>query len=498
MFGNRRHRTGSMRRKVLVFLGIMILLLIASNAYSIHQGKKFEKSFDEVLTRYHTINEFLMSYTRNVELYEHYLEDKSDDNWMVYASNDLGVRRLLYQLMLEAEELPLEDYLRVQAVKNVYLTYDAIISETGRNGQEAEQRRRLHELSEVMNKNVQELFRVSMAYGVKAHQNIRRDTYIGQYTSVSLMGCVLAVAIVFLSFMIEQVLNPIQELSRAVRKIEQEEFDIPDLPEQADDEIGQLNRGFNQMKKRMGSVIHELKEKQILSEKVHEQELRIISHEKLLEKARLSYLQSQINPHFLFNTLNVISGMANIEHAKITNELILCLSRLFRYNLENKAELVMLSQELAVIKSYVYIEKKRFGGRLNYVLRADVDLNGYKIPPFTLQPFIENSIKHGILKRENGGTVAVKMCTKQGWLIIRIIDNGVGMEPERRREILSRSVSMEAKGEVSGIGVHNVFSRLKLLYPNCRLRILSRKNRGTCIEIKIPEEDCVNDKAADR
>lgn len=296
MFGRLGHQTRSMRWKVLVFLGIMITLFVVSNIYSINRGKKFERSFDEVLTRYHTINEFLISYTRNVELYERYLEDKSEDNWTIYASNDMAVRRLLYKLLLKAEELPLEDYLRVQSVKNIYVTYDAIISEANRGSQEAEQLRRLHELSEVMNKNVQELFRVSMTYGVQAHQDILRDTYLGQYTSISLMVCVAAIAVVFLSFMIEQVLNPIQELSRAVKKIEQEDFDIPDLPVGIDDEIGQLNYGFNQMKKRMSSVIHELKEKQILSEKVHEQELRIMNHEKMLEKARLSLLQSQINP----------------------------------------------------------------------------------------------------------------------------------------------------------------------------------------------------------
>lgn len=219
MFGRLGHQTRSMRWKVLVFLGIMITLFVVSNIYSINRGKKFERSFDEVLTRYHTINEFLISYTRNVELYERYLEDKSEDNWTIYASNDMAVRRLLYKLLLKAEELPLEDYLRVQSVKNIYVTYDAIISEANRGSQEAEQLRRLHELSEVMNKNVQELFRVSMTYGVQTHQDILRDTYLGQYTSISLMVCVAAIAVVFLSFMIEQVLNPIQELSRAVKKL---------------------------------------------------------------------------------------------------------------------------------------------------------------------------------------------------------------------------------------------------------------------------------------
>lgn len=490
-----RQKQWTMRGKVLVFLGIMITLFVVSNIYSINRGKRFERSFDEVLTRYHTINEFQISYTRNMELYERFLQDDSEENWLAYVNNDLTVRRLLYRLLLKAEELPLEDYLRVQSVKNIYVTYNQILSQMNGNGEEAEQMRRLNELSEIMHKNIQELFQISMTYGVKTHQKILRDTYVGQSTSISLMIFVVAIALVFLGFMVEQVLNPIQDLSRAVKKIEQEEFDIPDLPVRAEDEIGQLNRGFNQMKRRMSSVICELKEKQVLREKVHEQELRIMNHEKLLEKTRLSLLQARMNPHFLFNTLNVISGMANMEHARTTNELILCLARIFRYNLDNRSGLVKLSQELTVIKSYVFIEKKRFGERLVYKLRADADLEAYRIPPFTLQPFIENSIKHGILKKENGGIVAIRICVCRGWLILRILDNGVGMEPERRDAILDSIGSQEPRGEISGIGMCNVFGRLRLLYPDCQLKILTKKNQGTCIEIKIREEDCIHDQS---
>ncbi|MCI8741388.1 MAG: sensor histidine kinase [Lachnospiraceae bacterium] len=492
-----RRKPKTMRGKVLAFLGIMIALFVASNLYSINRGKRFERSFDEVLTRYHTINEFQMSYTRNMELYERFRQDDCEENWLAYVNNDLVVRRLLYRLLLKAEELPLEDYLRVQSVKNIYVTYDQILSRTDWNGQEAEQMQKLYELSEIMHRNIQELFRISMTYGVQTHQKILRDTYVGQYTSVSLVIFVAAIAMIFLGFMVEQVLDPIQELSRAVQRIQQEEFDIPDLPVLAEDEIGQLNRSFNQMKKRMSRVICELKEKQLLSEKVHEQELRIMNHEKLLEKTRLSLLQSRINPHFLFNTLNVISGMANMEQARTTNELILCLSRIFRYNLDNRSGLVKLSQELTVIKSYVFIEKKRFGERLVYRLRADADLEAYKIPPFTLQPFIENSIKHGILKKEKGGIVAIRICVRKGWLIIKILDNGVGMEPGRREAILGSIGAAEPGGEISGIGMYNVFSRLRLLYPDCQLKILTRKNKGTCIEIRVREEDCIHDPSTD-
>lgn len=488
-----KRQTRSMRWNVLFFLGSIILLFVFSNIYSIYRGRKFEQRFDDVLTRYHTINDFLISYTRGVELFERYIDDQTEDNWMIYISNDIEVRGLLRDLVEQAEELPLDDYLLVQSVKNIYSTYDSIISKSYEGGQETEQLKKIYELSEIMNQNVQQLIRVSMTYGVQAHQDMKQEIYVGQCTSISLMIFVVMIAVVFLSFVIEHVLNPIQNLSEAVKRIEEEKFDIPDLSEKANDEIGHLNRGFNRMKKRMRHIIHELKEKQILSEKVHEQELQLMNHEKMLEKARYTLLQSQINPHFLFNTLNVISGMATMEHAKITNELIMCLSRLFRYNLENKEELVRLSKELAMIKNYVYIEKKRFGERLTYMLRADIDPDRYQIPPFTLQPFIENSILHGIMKRESGGTVAIKVCARKGWLLIRIIDNGVGMEQERRDAIMNPQASTAERGAVSGIGIYNVFSRLKLLYPSCELKIRTIQNRGTCIEIKILEEDCIYD-----
>ncbi len=254
-----------------------------------------------------------------------------------------------------------------------------------------------------------------------------------------------------------------------------------------------MNLAFNRLKKRMKVIISELKEKQRLSEKLHEQEIRIANSKQLLEKARFSYLQAQINPHFLFNTLNVISGMAQMERAQVTHELILCLSRIFRYNLDNSAEKVRLPQELTIIKNYIFIEKQRFGERLQYKLRADVELEKYSIPPFTLQPLIENSVKHGILKRENGGIVAVKIFVRNRFLYIRVLDTGVGMSPERKIQIMEPQELHERRSGVFGIGIRNVFERLRLSYEECEIKISTKENRGTCVEIKIPEEALIRD-----
>ncbi len=485
----------SMKAKVLLFLSLIIMLFVMSNLFSIYQGKKFEESFDRVLTRYYTINDFMTSFNKNIELYERYLEDKTESNWVNYINNDVQVRARLKEMVADSQALSLNSYLLIQSIKNMYATYSRTIAESYEEGAESAQLKKVYEIFILIDDATKELLQTALTYGFDAYHQLAEDVDTERIMSVSLMIFVVVIAVTFGSFMVENVLNPIKNLSGAARALEREAFDTPDLPVRLEDEMGQLNRAFNRMKRRMEAIICELKEKQVLSERLHEQELRIMNNEKMMEKGKLQFLQSQINPHFLFNTLNVISGMAKLEHAKTTDELILCLSRLFRYNLEIKAEIVTLSQELAVIKSYIFIERKRFGERLSYRLKADADLDLYDIPPFTLQPLVENSIKHGILKRENGGMVAIKVFVQRGWLVIRILDDGVGMEPARRETLLGLRSAENTAGEVSGIGAQNVFERLRMVYPECKLKIISRENRGTCIEIRIPEEDCGHDKA---
>ena len=249
-----------------------------------------------------------------------------------------------------------------------------------------------------------------------------------------------------------------------------------------------MNRAVNQMKASLKNVIQELKEKQILAHMVYSQEIQIMNSEKMLEKARFSLLQSQINPHFLFNALNVIAGAATKENAGDTYELITHLSRFFRYSLENKEEIVSLSRELSMLKSFISIQKKRFGDRLDYQLNASVETDRYFIPPFTLQPLVENSIKHGILVKEHGGRVKLRIHENDQELILSILDNGVGISREGRQRLdgwISVSEKKGAGQNISpadescrdasaepgrktgtGLGVGNVFERLKLIYSN--------------------------------
>ena len=478
----------SIKVRALLFLWFMAVLFMFSNVYSIYHGAKCEQQFDRVLTKYYTINRFLKTFSDSPVLFETYMGDKTEQNWIRFVENEAKVKSALSQMVREAEDMSLESFLLIQSVKNTYANYHSIAWNALPSNHEVMQLIMVKQSSSQILEYTNELLQESLTFGTDIHRNMQREMQLEHRISLVLMAVVAAASVFFAAYMKQKVLDPIARLSEAVGEITRENFDVEDLVSSGNDEIGHLNRSVNQMKRAMKTVIGELKEKQILSQRLHAQEIKIMNSEKMLEKAKFSLLQSQINPHFLFNTLNVISGAAAKEGAEVTLELIGSLSRLFRYTLENKEETVTLSKELNVLRSFIYIQKKRFGDRLEYRLKAGVETDRYRIPPFTLQPLVENGIKHGVLVRERGGMVGVRIWEDGEELIIRILDNGVGMSREAAQKLMR-----PAWGEGTGIGMGNVFERLRLVYPESRVKVYSKQQMGTCIEIRISLEECMHD-----
>lgn len=483
---------------MLGFLTFIVCMFAVSNIFSICSQSRIQHEFDRILKRYYAVNQFHVTFTNGITLYERYLDNRSDDNWMLYKNNEQETIAILYEILEDAANLPMESFLLAKAVSNTYGIYCDVIGCGAENVNQKTHLEEIYQISDLIERETMQLLQETMSYGFETYDKISAQIEMIKMISIDLLIVVTIAGIWFGSFITDRIVNPVLELARNMKAVEREEFDVPNLPELRQDEVGQMNHSFNSMKLRMRDIIAELKEKQALTQKLHEQEVAIIHQEKMMERAKLAYLQSQINPHFLFNTLNVIAGMARKERAKDTSELILSLGKIFRYNLENESPIVPLSKELTVIKSYIHIEKRRFGERLNYVVRADLDLECCYVPPFTLQPLVENSIKHGILCKDEGGTVAIKICERGDAVLIRVLDNGVGMEQEQREALLYGRKQKKTGGEASGIGLENVFSRLKLVYPDTRIRIFSRVGRGTCIEVWIKKGECTHEEGIGR
>jgi two-component system LytT family sensor kinase len=204
-------------------------------------------------------------------------------------------------------------------------------------------------------------------------------------------------------------------------------------------------------------------------------EVKLEEQERLLIQARLEALSSQINPHFLFNTLNSISSLIrlNPEQARL---MVMRLSRIMRGRLRNQEHFGPLRDELAFIEDYLSIELVRFGDKLRVLKHIDPATLDMLVPSMLLQPLIENSIKHGISTKVGGGTVTIRTAQNNGRLSIEVEDDGLGIPEAELAGILNK-----------GIGVSNVKERLKVLYnQDYRMLIDSQPGRGTRIEIEVP------------
>ena len=284
------------------------------------------------------------------------------------------------------------------------------------------------------------------------------------------------------------VIDPMLELSEASRVLADNDFSGEDLPVRTSDELGDLTRAFNHMKHAMAGHIATLEEKNRMAQQLHKEELAKESLKRNLYHTRLEMLRSQVDPHFLFNTLGMISGMAQLEDAADTDKMILRLSGLFRYNLRTKAQEVPLEDELGVLDDYLYLQQMRFDGRVTCRTILRVDPARVRIPSFTLQPVVENAFNHGLKSMEDGGRITLRIWQEENNVIVSIADNGRGMTPE---ELEALHAQIAADGETGqGIGLGNICRRIQLLYPaSGGFRIHSRPGRGTVVQLIIPQRN---------
>jgi len=208
--------------------------------------------------------------------------------------------------------------------------------------------------------------------------------------------------------------------------------------------------------------------------------------EEALRVMELRALQSQINPHFLFNTLATIAAQAVLEDARSTQELVHALARLLRYSLRRIGEMVDLADELNHVRDYLVIQKARFGKRVEIHIDADEDVLQAQIPLLTLQPLVENAIIHGFESRDSG-LLQIRAAAGPRGVEVQVIDDGVGIPPARLADIRALRDVSTARGHTTGLGVHNVHRRLQYQFgEEYGVDIKSAPGQGTRATVTIP------------
>ena len=285
---------------------------------------------------------------------------------------------------------------------------------------------------------------------------------------------ICAAGLIILSLILSRVLArnityPIQRLRDSMKKVQTGEFSTTDIEVSSENEIGSLTKSFNVMTHRIA---------ELMEQNIHEQEEK--------RKSELKALQSQINPHFLYNTLDSIIWMAE---GKKNEEVVLMtasLARLLRQSISNADELVSVGQEAEYARSYLTIQKMRYKDKLEFQIDISPAISGVKIIKLVLQPIIENAIYHGLKYKESKGFLIGRGYLEGKKAVLEVEDNGVGMDEETLSHIFEKH---KVNYHSNGVGVYNVQKRLKLYYgEEYGIVYKSRKNEGTRAVITIPME----------
>ena len=307
---------------------------------------------------------------------------------------------------------------------------------------------------------------VGVTYVDELLEGMNRDRITYYVMAIILIGIAMTLAVA-ISGMITQ---PIHDLRNSMRQVEKGDFEFELVEPNTGDEISGLIRSFNIMVRK----IHQLIEKNN-----QEQEEK--------RKSELNALQAQINPHFLYNTLDSIIWMAEDGNTRDVVLMTSALAKLFRKSISNRNEMIMLSEEIDYTRSYLTIQKMRYKDKLEYEIDVDPMVSHIEVIKLIVQPLVENAIYHGIKYKEDGkGTIRVESAYAGDKLEIKVIDNGIGMSKEALEHIFDERVTDRHK---NGVGVLNVHRRIQLHYGMAYgLSFESEVGVGTTVTITLPLE----------
>lgn len=260
--------------------------------------------------------------------------------------------------------------------------------------------------------------------------------------------------------MAERITNPIQKLEHAMLHFE-ENMDPIEVDEKGCYEVQSLSRHFNKMILEIQNLMSEIK-----------------ANEAYLRTYEINALHSQINPHFLYNTLDTIVWMAEFGDTNKVIDVTKSLAKFFRLSLSKGKEMISLADELEHVKMYLFIQEQRYGDNLNYLFEVDDSLLATEVPKIILQPIVENSIYHGIREKGGKGHLIIRADKENECLVLTIKDDGVGFDPKAPKK----------EGvKLGGVGIQNVDQRIKLYYGEAYgVGVASKIGQGTTVSIRMP------------
>lgn len=313
--------------------------------------------------------------------------------------------------------------------------------------------------------------------GMHAHYVLTKELLFSQITTIRRQVAGVSVFAIGITMILGYLLYHIFQkkvtvLLNSMQELQQGNFQTR-LPVDSQDEIGRISESFNEMCKKLNDYV----------DRVYKAEIQ-------RKNAEINALQTQINPHFLYNTLESIKSNAIMHQDEDTAEMITILGNLFRWISRSGEKMIALEEELEYIRNYLRLQSYRYNKKLEVNVEADEELLDEKIPKLILQPLVENAIRHALDEVNRDKLLGIQVRKKEEILEITVYDNGIGIEAEKLKKIREELQVSKSRDEFGSIGLRNVDQRLRLMYgQEYNLEIRSIREYGTAVKIRIPLKD---------
>ncbi len=472
----------SIKKRLNMLLLVCLVPLTIVIIYLIVSLNRFSSNYDKIVENITVTNEYNINLKEDIDYIMYVIvanSERASELVDIEKPNKIIIeaRNVFYDLYVEADS----DYAKKQ-LKGILtcldtlkdrvmeLKKDVLVGGTYEENMESLDLN-IRVLTELVQEQIQEYIYYETANLEAMRESIRRDVVNAITMTVILVIGILTIALLTSQTIMKSITDPIQELCEVTQQAGKGDFTVR-AQLSSDDELAVLSTSFNQMVEKIGNLTEDIKVEQLN-----------------LRAMELKLLQAQINPHFLYNTLDAIIWLAESNQTEEVVKMVTALSDFFRTTLSKGRDYITIREEEAHIRSYLQIQQFRYRDILDYEIQISPEVYDYQILKLTLQPLVENALYHGIKRKRGMGHIKVTGKKEGDKIVFRVWDNGMGLNEEMLEyaEAIIKGEKRVKGTSSSGFGLFNVDQRIRLNYgTEYGLHLESEYGEWTEVKVEIP------------
>ena len=477
----------SIRNKLLVIFMIPTIMLLSINAYINAEINTMIDDISGIYASNTMLNELQISLTQVHRYLETFLDTRDTEAIEGYLRNQQEFSNRLEQLngrLLDDDSMITQKNIRSISEEYIRTADRAVEAKRGRNVVKyKEYYDDADRLFSYINSYIYSLNSRQLQCNSHNYEALFTSLKYSETANLTIL-CMTSALVTLLVFLLTRgITDPLQRLAEAAEQVANGSLVAEVSDPVANDEVGIVTAAFNQMVVSLKDNMEQARQRIALESAMKEKQLLMEAH---LKDTQLKYLQSQINPHFLFNTLNACAQLAMLEGADRTYTYVQNVADFYRYNVRKKDGVATIAEEIGLVDNYIYIINVRFSGEIHFIKEIEEGVTDVPMPAMILQPLVENSINHGLRDVEWEKKIWLSVYRENNRICVSVRDNGIGISPEQTQSILNNDLNGNGLQEhTTGVGLRNVIGRLRLFYNRDDVMEITSTGSGMGTEVAV-------------